>query len=298
MICPICEGNSNFYTKREKGTNIYNYYICETCGSIFIDPHVIELMDKGESIVSYENDYWDQERLDGGAARTFGPNIARMAETFFYVRRPIKKFLDIGGGNGKFLDAVSAYLPASKEIFYSVEKYPPKETECTKSNHYYKCNYSELDLRFDAGICIEVIEHLTPTMLTSLFKDVATVLNPGAGIIINSGQPDYVLYECPQYLEPFYDGHIISYSVNALQKILKPLGFNIKRIKGKSWACYAEYMSESQDEVVDRVWSPLAENIEILNDPIMGSVLKILGLESIRSYSNEADLCFLSKKIK
>lgn len=123
--CPICGGSSNFFTKKRKGKRHYIYYACDNCGSLFIDPEVLEAMDSGKSIVDYRESYWDAARLRGGEKRVSGPCLARMAEVFFYTRRPIRRFLDIGGGNGRFLDYVAKYLPSSKECFYSVEKYPP-----------------------------------------------------------------------------------------------------------------------------------------------------------------------------
>lgn len=295
MNCPICGGVGHFFIQKEHDRHSYSYYMCEKCESIYLDSTILERIDKGESIVSYAKEYWDSDRIHGGEQRTFGPNIARMAEVFFYARRPIKRFLDIGGGNGKFLDAVERYLPCNKDIFYSVEKYPPPSEYCTQSKNYYTCSYHELNMKFDAGICIEVIEHLTPRMLSSMFSEIAKVSNEAATYLINSGQPEFVKNENPNYLEPFKDGHIMSYSLQALQRLLSPLGYNVKRIKGKSWACLAEYQSDLQDEVVDRVWTPLAENMAILEDKQMGSVLRILGMESIRAYSDAADIAWLSK---
>lgn len=57
----------------------------------------------------------------------------------------------------------------------------------------------------------------------------------------------------------------------------------------------AEYQSDLKDEVVDRVWIPLAENMAILEGRQMRSVIRILGIESICAYSNAADVAWLSK---
>lgn len=140
---------------------------------------------------------------------------------------------------------------------------------------------------FQAGICVEVIEHLTPKQLVDMFSDVSSVTSDDAAYLINSGEPDFVKYENPGYLDPFFDGHIVSYSVRGLQELLGPIGFKVSPIRGKTWACLAEYHPANPDnneDVTDRIWSALPENLSVLTDSRMGSVLRILGLESARAY--------------
>lgn len=151
-------------------------------------------------------------------------------------------------------------------------------------------------MKFDAGMCIEVIEHLTPAMLEQMFRGVAHVSKPDSCYLLNSGQPEFVKKENFAYLEPFLDGHVISWSIDGLRYVLEPLGFCVRSIKGKSWACLVEYGAHSTDEVVDRCWHILDENKNVLCDREMGDAMFLLGLESIRSYAVAADLEYISAK--
>ena len=84
-----------------------------------------------------------------------------------------------------------------------------------------------VDRTFDAGVCIEVIEHLTPTILRNLVAQLAAVSRPGSLYLFNSGQPDFVEREDPAYLDPHGRGHIVSYSLAGAASIFGPAGFNV-----------------------------------------------------------------------
>src|ERR1700737_501422 len=128
QICPCCNSKK---TKEFKKASGYDYYICSTCGSIFIDTEYLTKIDNGFNIVKYEEGYWNME-LESARQRSYGPALARMAEAVYYCKRPIKKFLDIGTGPGYFLDAVAKLLPDNSPIFYGVELYPPAPEFRTK----------------------------------------------------------------------------------------------------------------------------------------------------------------------
>lgn len=282
--CPVCGGNAKVFSEKKGGEKSFLYYECRKCGSIFIEPEILDKMDNGIPLIEYTKEYWDME-LQSARRRCFGDCMARMAEVIYYATIPIENFLDIGGGTGMFLDAIEQYLPDNKEHFYSVEKYPPEKIHCTKSKNFYNCSYSELNMKFQAGICIEVVEHLTPQMLVSIFRDVASVSSDGAIYLINTGMPQYVKKEDPNYLDPFIRGHIMSYSLKGIQNLLEPLGYSVYPIRGKNWAYCIEYHSNNKDsDITGRLWKALPENLELLKDSKMGSVLHILGRESINGY--------------
>ena len=282
--CPCCGGNSELY----KVINGYNYFVCSKCTTIFIENKILERMDAGGSLVSlveYDENYWASELLSS-KTRSYGVALARIAEAIYYSRIPIKKFIDIGTGPGYTLDALSKYLPNKKDVFYGVEKYPPKEKYRTKSDHYVLTDYDTLPFKVDGGVCIEVIEHLTPTMFKSILKKIAVVSSDGALFIFNTGMPAYVMHEDANYLDPTRRGHIVSYSLKGVESIVKDIGFTALEIKGKTWAFALEYKSKSPkgEKIQDRIWSALKENLAILEDEEMGSALKILGLETARAY--------------
>jgi len=292
--CPICGGMGYArYLAVTKDESITTpglgggvYYTCERCGSIFLEPNILKQLDNGYMLVEYSDDYWVMEQISA-AERCYGAGLARVAEAVYYCQIPINNFLDIGTGTGKLLDAVSLYLPSQKHRFWGVEKYPPKKGERTASPNYIIGSYSKVPgIKFECGTCIEVVEHLTPKMLKELFSEVAKVSTPGALYLINSGFASFI--ECEgecKYLDPFIRGHIVSYSLEGLRYLLEPLSFNVFPVKGKNWLVAIEYKRGfAKEDITERIWKALPENLEILTDPVMGSVMKLLGLESVRAY--------------
>jgi hypothetical protein len=222
--------------------------------------------------------------LRSSRERSFGSSIARVAESILFARRPIEKYLDIGSGPGYLLDALSFYLPTSKEKFFGVERYPPPAY--TNNKNFIVGKICDMGSMFDAGCCIEVIEHLTPAMASSLFEELAIVSNPGALYIFNTCLPEYVSKHDPKYMYPIHRGHIVSYSLKAISLLSGKYGFEVKEVEGKGWAYIVEYKptEPSQGRVVDRIWRPMPENKSILQDPISGSVCYSLGIEAARAY--------------
>ncbi len=261
----------------------FAFFECRSCESLYLDPLVLDRIDGGDSLVTYDAGYWTEE-LAAARARAYGSSLARVAEALLYVRRDVEVFLDIGSGPGYLLDACRLYMPGSAERFFGVERFPPPASTATNPN-LIAGGLADLTLQADAGCCIEVIEHLTPRMVDGLLADLAAVSRPQALFIINSGQPAYVKHEDPRYLDPTRRGHIVSYSVKGFDGLARPHGFRARALPGKTWAFALEKTEQAHDPIADRIWSASPHNRAILSDPIMGSVMYILGLESARAYS-------------
>ena len=280
--CPICDRGAGRIIAEVAG---HTYALCSGCGSISIERETIERLDAGGSLVEYDQGYWANE-LPAARERAFGHALARMSEAIHYARVPISRFLDVGSGPGFFLDAVARYLPSRKEHFFGVEKFPPPPEQRTSSPNFFVGDVADLAFRVDGGICIEVAEHLTPKTLRGLLAALAKVSTPGALFVFNSGMPEYVLKDDLAYLDPKQRGHIVSYSLDAVRLLSRELGFTVLPIRGKTWAYVLEFQSSARanEDVRSRIWSAKPENLELLTDPEMGSVLRILGLETARAY--------------
>jgi hypothetical protein len=200
---------------------------------------------------------------------------------------PVRKFIDIGTGPGFLLDAVEHYLPASSSQFYGVEKFPP-ELEFRSNHPNYVCaDLGDIGMTFECGICVEVIEHLTPAMARSLAGSLRKVATQGSLFMFNTGLTDYVRHEDPGYLDPFFRGHITCWSVTAAQKVFGVHGFRVLPLQGKSWAFVVEYPSDIPQQDVplqDRIWNTPQANVDLLTDGSMGTVMHILARESARAY--------------
>lgn len=277
LECAVCGLDARLW-QRVDG---YVYTDCPNCDSIAIDKSAMKDVDAGCFPRDYSEAYW-QEELASSRERSWGVSLARIAEAILYCRRPIDKFLDVGTGPGFVLDAINTYLPASSERFFGVEMFPPSQ----HSSHdgYRVGNLADLPDKFDAGICIEMVEHLTPAMLKQIAKSLADRSNDQALYLINTGLPSYVRLEDPGYIDPLRRGHIVSWGLPALRSIFEPQGFTVWALRGKSWAFCVEYRSEDVTPLADRIWTPHPQNRAMLNDGAMGSVMYLLGLETARAY--------------
>ena len=280
--CPVCNAN-NVQLFKEVGE--FSYYECNICNVLFISPEVLSEIDAGKSLVNYDESYWKEE-LSAARERSWGPSLARVAEIFLYARIPIQKFIDIGSGPGYLLDAIAYQLPSSSDIFYANELFPPATEYCTSNKNYLPGSLSDFDISFDAGCCIEVIEHLTPAMVKKLFADLATRSKENSIYIFNTGLSEYVRNECIDYLDPHVKGHIISWSVKGLRSMVSSLGFQILNIPGKTWAFIAEYKPNHNfnSSIQERIWKAVPENVNILRDKKTGDLMYILGLDTARAY--------------
>lgn len=226
--CPICvSGRSAGYAVIDG----YPYFTCAQCGSIHIDPDVIAMLDAGGSLVGdYTEEYWQQERV-GAIERASGVSLCRAGEAILYCRRLVRRFLDLGAGPGFLLQELHRLIDPSAEIFHGVEKYPPPYAASCPNFHIG--GIEALEGRFDAGVCIEVVEHLTPRMLDRMLADLATVSEPGSLWLFNTGMPDYVRNEDPAYLDPRHRGHIISYSLAGVTPYFEAHGFRVSALPGR-----------------------------------------------------------------
>ncbi len=280
--CPVCFSSD---IRPFKEVEKMCYYTCHSCDIIFISPEVLAQVDAGKGMIDYTDSYWKRE-LPAARRRSWGSALARVAEVFLYARLPIKKFIDIGSGPGYLLDALQYHLPSSVDIFYGSELYPPPAALCTSNKNYFEGDLLELEFTFDAGCCIEVIEHLTPSMVMKLFSDLAIKSKENSIYIFNTGLSHFIKKENIRYLDPLVRGHIMGWSTSGVQILTRSLGFQILPIPGKAWAFIAEYKPTHNFEknLTDRIWKALPENTDILKDKKTGEVLYILGLETARAY--------------
>ena len=265
------------------------YHKCPGCDCLLAEPEFLARVDAG-LVGNYHDDYWAFE-MAAAQERCYGSTLVRVAEVFYYARRPIGKFIDIGTGSGLLLDAVSTLLPGLRDRFHGIELFPPPAAHRSRHPNYHIGTLGDMDETFDAGVCIEVIEHLTPATLRTLGSQLASRSAPGALYYFNSGQPAFVEQENPGYLDPMKTGHIASYSIAGLTHIFAPLGFNVIALPGRTWAFLLEYGPPAAvgcDELFHRLWNPVPENMQALSGDPFGNMFRAMGQEGARCYLENA----------
>lgn len=288
MKCPIClKGKYSHFEEIQAVT----YFQCLDCKSIFADPKFMNLVENSEEN-HYSDDYWKFE-VSSAKDRSFGSSINRVAETFLYCKIPIKSFVDIGTGPGYLLDSLSLLMPNYKDIFTGVELNPPPLEYCSKHLNYTIGGLERLSKKVSAGICIEVIEHLTPNNLRGLASALSKTSEDGALFYFNSAQPSFVIQNDPNYLDPHVRGHIVSYSISGLSVIFSEYGLSVIPIPGRDWCFLVEknILNNSDmtiDSLLNRIWHPNEENLKMLKDNGFGPLMYTIGVESSRCYLEAA----------
>jgi SAM-dependent methyltransferase len=279
MQCPICQAEASFFEVVEG----VSYFSCGGCHSIFAHPDFLAEVESG-SLGNYHEAYWAEE-LSAARERSYGSTIIRLAETLRLARIPVRRILDIGTGPGFLLDALTEFVPNLAERAYGIELFPPALR--SRHPHYRTGHIVDLDGVFDAGVCIEVIEHLTPTALIDLMSQLAKRSTPGALYYFNSAQPSFVQSVDRAYLDPYRRGHVISWSLAGLQSIFQRAGFNVITLPGRDWAFLAEFGPPRPipvETLFEWLWHPLPENLALTRDDRFGSLFQAFGLESARCY--------------
>ncbi len=285
MNCPICQHRSSLHVTIEE----INYYNCSGCQSIFAHPDFLRRIESS-SVLNYRDEYWADE-IGSARERSYGTSIIRLAETLRIARVPVHRILDIGSGPGFLLDALDMIVPGIAGRTYGIELFPPPPEKRSTHRNYKIGQIADLPEKFDAGVCIEVIEHLTPGILRNILRQLADRSNQGAIYFFNSAQPSFVHSVDPGYLDPHRRGHIVSWSIAGVRTIFEPAGFNVIPLPGRDWAFLAEYgpvRLVGTDTLMEWLWRPLPENLALTNNDPYGPLFGAIGLESARCYLEAA----------
>jgi hypothetical protein len=262
---------------------------CGACGSIVAEDSFLARTMAGEARL-YDDSYWEFE-LSAARERCFGNSIPRVAELFLYARRPIRRFLDVSAGAGYLLDAVSTLMPGFGATMRAIEPFPPPERFRSRHPGYQIGFLADVEGVFDAGTCIEVIEHIPPAVMWDVVRDLGRVAAPESVWYFNSAQPHSIFVREQGYLDPHRRGHIASYSVAGLRPMFAAAGFALQALPGRDWAFLAIKgggPTRDADGVLDWVWRPVPENMATLESEPFGNLLRTIGTEAAVAYAMNA----------
>ena len=284
--CPVCRATSEFY----KAIETYRYFECTNCGIIHLEVEKLKQIDNGEPVRKYSESYWKLE-IDAALERARGAAILRMAEAIFLCQRPVHNAIDIGTGTGVILDELARYLPNKSSSVFGCELFPPPLADRTTSPNYVIGSIKDTKRQFDSGLCMEVIEHITPAMLTNLLLELAECASDGACFFFNTGLASFVKTHDPGYVDPIARGHIICWTVKAVSMLCEPFGLIARSLPGRDWAFLIE-KGQVDVPIETRIFRPISENLSFLNDgrgPSQ-SLLSIAAGEAGRNYFNASEV--------
>jgi SAM-dependent methyltransferase len=277
LQCAVCGESARFWDRIEGCAFTH----CSHCGSIALNRRQMASIDGGLSVRTYDDTYWADE-MKAARERCWGSSVARAVEAILLCQRPVERFIDLACGSGILLDSLSYHMPSSRDIFRGVELFPPEQH--TTHPGFRRCGIEDLEEKFDCGVCIEVVEHLTPRMLDRFVAAIAKVSKPDSFFVFNTGLAPFVLSGNASYIDPLRRGHIVSYGWVAVQTFFERHGFVIHQLGQRDWSFGAEFKPTQTRPLDQRKWHPLTENFAILNDKITGMVPAILARESLRAY--------------
>lgn len=260
MLCPVCEAASAPFREVDG----FAYFKCSSCGILHLPPDILRDIDAGKPLRTYEVEYWDTE-MQAAGQRAAGPGMARLCEAIFLASTPVRAVLDIGTGPGVLLDHMARLMPHAAPALHGVELFPPPERWRTTSPNYHIGTLGSLaPMTFEAGLCMEVIEHLTPRMVANLLRALASVASEGSCFLFNTGLTPFVEHEDPAYLDPLGRGHITIWTAEAMARLAAPFGLTASPLPGRSWAFIVEKAPRAM-AFEHRLYHPLPENLAFLS---------------------------------
>ena len=189
MRCAVCKANA---AQRYRNVDGVGYLRCGACGSLFADPDFLA----AEQLSSMPTTTGGMSCMRRGSAASARRCCAWRRRSRIVVCRSARSSISAPAPVGCSMHLRHCCQRRSIGSMRSSSIRRPRRTapaiRTTSSARWTAC-----DRTFDAGVCIEVIEHLTPTTLRSLVAQLAAVSRPGSLYLFNSGQPDFVEREDP-----------------------------------------------------------------------------------------------------
>lgn len=234
--CPVCREQriSNWSTAKDyeyfSVEGEFNYYHCEDCGTIFIDPVPVDLLKK-----IYPSNYYSFVNK--------GKNpVVRLKE--WLDRRFFKKILkqlpgdqlqvlDVGGGTGWMLDVLKQ---TDRRIRFtqSVDIDEKARETAEASGHAYfegTIEAFETNRKFDLILMLNLVEHVASPL--AVLQKAESLLNPGGVIVIKT--PNTQSWDARLYRKTYWGGlhcprHWVIFSEKSFRILLRSTGLEIKKL--------------------------------------------------------------------
>ena len=282
MQCPICRNEAS----RLRDVDAVAYFRCLKCESVFAHPDFLAAVDAG-AVGNYRDSYWEQE-LPAARERSFGPGVARMAETLRMARMPVRRALDIGSGPGLLLDALAELVPSLAERVHGVELFPPPPRAAQPSPNYHVGSVGDLEgtvrrrrvHRSDRASHARHARRPAAATRGEIEPGRALFLQLRPAVVCRGGRPRL---SGPALAAAMWS----SWSIAGARVVFEPAGFNVIALPGRDWAFLAEFgppRAVGADTLIDWLWRPAPDNIALIRNDRFGPLFETIGLECARCY--------------
>lgn len=202
MKCPLCQSKGQEFQEYRNR----QYYRCEKCSSIFLDPS--DYLSKQGEKDRYETHNNDVE--DKGYQKFVSPIVEKVKEDYL----PNHKGLDYGAGTGPVIASV-----LEKEG-YQINLFDP----------YFHNHPENLKMSYDYIVCCEVMEHFYQPYQE--FESLYDLLKPGGTLYcMTSLYHEDIDFKGWHYKDDIT--HVFTYHKKAIEWIKNEFGFSQVEIDGR-----------------------------------------------------------------
>ena len=297
--CPICQDrNTELYSKSSdveylSSEEIYNYYMCNNCSTIFIEDFPTEKLNE----IYPENYYSFQEQK-----KKITDQVKEFLDQLVF-KKILKKFngksinvLDIGGGSGWLLDLIRKIYP-QVNISQVVDIDENAKAIAERNGHYFfhgTIEEFQSENKFDLILMLNLIEHISQPLET--LKKMESILNPGGVVLIKT--PNIESLDAKIFRNSYWGGlhcprHWILFSQKSFRLMVSQTGLKINKIKytqGAPFWSWSFLVSWSK-----KGWVSITRERPIMYHPLIPLLhITFAGLDFIRlAFGSKASQMFI-----
>jgi SAM-dependent methyltransferase len=220
--CLCCDSNDYHIWDKENG---YSLLKCNNCGALFIESKP-KVYDREEALRLGVHMGDAELNVNTPVNTAKIPHYQKTLASIFGEKAPVTSWLDIGAGNGEFVETIRRKWP--EITIEAVEPNSVKQKSCLLSKIKVYKLLSEVVDKYNAISLLNVWSHLPDPK--SFMEEIVDKLYPGGLILIQTGNGASVTRrEFPGYL--YLPDHINFMSPNLVERIMNPLGFELIELR-------------------------------------------------------------------
>jgi ubiquinone/menaquinone biosynthesis C-methylase UbiE len=176
--------------------------------------------------MTFEKDYYETSEFWSDGALTNAGTMARIRETVELVPANVKSLLDVGCGNGIFVNALSRARP---DVAVTATDRASAALAHVNTNKFESdiASIPRPDYAFDCVTCLQVMEHLTCDVYLQALKELARI--SGKYLIVSVPFKEDLtrdVTQCPKCRSRFnINLHLRSYDSQTIRALFEPFGF-------------------------------------------------------------------------